>query len=280
MVGQGAGDALANPPRGIRSKFEAHAVLVFVDRPHQTAIAFLDQIAERQSPAPIALGNRHHQAQIALGQFAARFLIDGPAAVQDSGQGSQFLRRALRFEHEIAKLLDQLTFPLPIGSRSTAGIDLSAQVGHLGRPGLDLLGPEFEQLGAWRQFARQMDRLTHPPVKLATQAGAHAHSAGPQQHARIGLRGFKNMAQRSQVARNARQDALPAQTQAGDHINRRIQRQLSGFDSFESFRHSTQHIPIRQGGMPIARASCLQPLSQLQLLLPVEEWNGAHLFQI
>src|SRR5579875_2599177 len=69
MIGQGTGDALANPPSRIGAELVTQAMLVLIYCPHQAAIAFLNQIGERQAAAAIALGNRDDQTQIALSQF-------------------------------------------------------------------------------------------------------------------------------------------------------------------------------------------------------------------
>ena len=46
LVGDRAGDRLADPPRGVRGELVAAAVLVLVDRPHQAGVAFLDEVQE------------------------------------------------------------------------------------------------------------------------------------------------------------------------------------------------------------------------------------------
>ena len=46
LVGHGAGDRLANPPRGVGAELEAAAIFELVDRPHQAGVAFLDQVQE------------------------------------------------------------------------------------------------------------------------------------------------------------------------------------------------------------------------------------------
>src|SRR5207244_3983509 len=75
VVRQGAGNALPDPPGGVGAKLESQAVLVLVHRPHQAAVAFLDEVGERQAPAAVALGDRHYQPQVALGQLAPRLLV-------------------------------------------------------------------------------------------------------------------------------------------------------------------------------------------------------------
>ena len=49
VIGQGTLNALADPPRGVGAELVAQTMFELVDRPHQAAIAFLNQIGERQS---------------------------------------------------------------------------------------------------------------------------------------------------------------------------------------------------------------------------------------
>ena len=46
LVGDGAGDGLADPPGGVGAELVAAAVLVLVDRPHQAGVALLDEVQE------------------------------------------------------------------------------------------------------------------------------------------------------------------------------------------------------------------------------------------
>jgi hypothetical protein len=77
LVGDGPGDRLANPPRGIGAELEAAAILVLVDRPHQPGVSFLNQVEEAQAAIAILLGDRHHQPQVAAGKLPlGRFVFD------------------------------------------------------------------------------------------------------------------------------------------------------------------------------------------------------------
>jgi len=49
LVGIGAGDALANPPGGVRAEFVAAAPLELFRSPHQADVAFLNQVEELQA---------------------------------------------------------------------------------------------------------------------------------------------------------------------------------------------------------------------------------------
>ena len=69
LIGDGPSDRLPNPPGGIGRKLVAAAIFVFIDRPHQARISFLDQVQEAQAAVAIFLGDRHDQPQIAAGKL-------------------------------------------------------------------------------------------------------------------------------------------------------------------------------------------------------------------
>ena len=70
LVGDRAGDRLADPPRGVRRELEALGVVELVDRPHQAEVALLDQVEQLHAAARVALGDAHDEAQVGLGQLA------------------------------------------------------------------------------------------------------------------------------------------------------------------------------------------------------------------
>ena len=57
LVGDRAGDRLADPPRGVRRELEALGVVELVDRPHQAEVALLDEVEELHAPTAVALGD-------------------------------------------------------------------------------------------------------------------------------------------------------------------------------------------------------------------------------
>ena len=122
VIGQGRRDALANPPGRIGAELEAQPVLVLVHRPHQAAIAFLDEVGERQAAAAIALGNRHDQTQVALGQLAAGLLILNAAMLQNAHQLDEIARGRAHFESEIAQLFGRLGPAFAVGRRTMASV--------------------------------------------------------------------------------------------------------------------------------------------------------------
>src|SRR5262249_50398161 len=114
-IRQGAGDALANPPGRVGAELVPQAMLVLVHGPHEAAIAFLNEIRERQAATAIALGDRHNQAQVALGQFSARLLILDPAMLQHTNQLGEIVGGRTYFESKVAQLFGSLGTALAIG---------------------------------------------------------------------------------------------------------------------------------------------------------------------
>ncbi len=93
LVGDGAGDRLANPPGGVGGELVATAVFELVHGFHQADVAFLDQVQELQAAVGVFLGDGDHQAQVGLDHFflgaACLGFADGDAAVDllDVGHG-------------------------------------------------------------------------------------------------------------------------------------------------------------------------------------------------
>src|SRR5665213_17325 len=69
LVGDRAGDRLANPPGGIGREFIAAAVFELIDRLHQADVAFLDKVEELQAAVSVFLGDGDDEAQIGLDHF-------------------------------------------------------------------------------------------------------------------------------------------------------------------------------------------------------------------
>ena len=80
LVGQRAGDRLADPPGGVGRELVAAAVVELLDRPDQPERALLDQVEQRQTATDVALGDRNHQAQVRLDHV----LLGGDVAALDA----------------------------------------------------------------------------------------------------------------------------------------------------------------------------------------------------
>ena len=69
LIGDRAGDGLANPPGRVGREFVAAAPLELIDRLHQADIAFLNQVEKLQAAVGVFLGDGNDQAQVGLDQF-------------------------------------------------------------------------------------------------------------------------------------------------------------------------------------------------------------------
>ena len=105
LVGDCPGNGLANPPRGVGRKFVTAGVFELIDRPHQTGVAFLNQIQEAQAAVAIAFGDRYDQPQISGGKISFGgfvFLVQRGDAIQTAAErGGAFQRHP----HQIAQFL-------------------------------------------------------------------------------------------------------------------------------------------------------------------------------
>ena len=66
LIGNAAGDRLADPPGGIGREFVAAAVFELIDRLHQADVAFLDEIEELQAAVGVFFCDRNDQAKVGL----------------------------------------------------------------------------------------------------------------------------------------------------------------------------------------------------------------------
>ena len=93
LVGDRAGDRLADPPRGIGRELVAAAILELIDRLHQADVAFLDQIQELQPAIGVFLGDRDHQPQIGLDHLLLRPRAVALAAAHGHVDAAEFADR-------------------------------------------------------------------------------------------------------------------------------------------------------------------------------------------
>ena len=92
LVGDGAGDGLTDPPRGVGGELEALGVVELFHSLDQAQVALLDQIQELHAAAHIALGDGDDQTQVGLAQAlfgfspsAAGLNLQWPASISSSG---------------------------------------------------------------------------------------------------------------------------------------------------------------------------------------------------
>ena len=119
LVGDGAGDGLANPPGGVGGELEALGVVELLHRADEAQIALLNEIQKQHAAAHIALGNGDHQAQIGLDEL----LLGVQAHLLDAAEAT--LLAAIQF-HAVGLGALQL-----LGG-GHAGLDLHGQIDLLG----------------------------------------------------------------------------------------------------------------------------------------------------
>ena len=108
LIGDGAGDGLANPPGCVGGELVAAAVFEFVDGFHQADVALLNQVEELQAAVGVLFGDGDDEAevgfdQLALGLVGVHVALDhlalGALQLDDETPASTsiFSRSALQF---------------------------------------------------------------------------------------------------------------------------------------------------------------------------------------
>src|SRR6202012_952074 len=80
LIGDGAGDRLANPPRRVRAEFVAALVVELVDRAHEADVAFLDQVEQLEAAVDVLLRERNDEAEVRFDQLGLRAIGDAATA--------------------------------------------------------------------------------------------------------------------------------------------------------------------------------------------------------
>src|ERR671923_2595191 len=100
LIGDGPGDGLPNPPRGVRRELEALRVVELLHGADQAEVPLLDQVEEEHPPADVPFGDRHDEAevrldQLLLGQLAIPLDLAKEVVGLLARSGSPRLRRGL-----------------------------------------------------------------------------------------------------------------------------------------------------------------------------------------
>ena len=75
LVGERAGDGLADPPGRVGRELEALAVVELLGRAHEPDRPLLDQVEERQALVAVALGDRDDEAEVGLDHLLLRAVV-------------------------------------------------------------------------------------------------------------------------------------------------------------------------------------------------------------
>src|SRR5262245_57139647 len=95
LVGNGAGDRLADPPRGVGRELVAAAILELVHGLHQANVAFLNEIEELQPAIRVLLRDGDDETEVGFDQLLFRLLGLELAALNDLDRAAEALRRFL-----------------------------------------------------------------------------------------------------------------------------------------------------------------------------------------
>ena len=87
LVGDGAGDGLTDPPRGIRAEFETAFGIEFLHRAEEADVAFLNQVEERESAADVFFGDTDNETKVGFGKL----LLGSRVALADAASELDFL---------------------------------------------------------------------------------------------------------------------------------------------------------------------------------------------
>src|SRR3954454_10453609 len=91
LIGDGASDGLANPPRRVRGELVAAAVFEFLNGLHQADVAFLDEVEELQAAVRVLLGDRDYEAEVGDDQFLLGLIGFLFAGANLADRASQFI---------------------------------------------------------------------------------------------------------------------------------------------------------------------------------------------
>ena len=213
-------------------------MLVLVHGPHQTAIALLNQIGEREAAAAITLGDSDHQPQVALGQFSAGLLIEPLAAMNHGHQALHLLAGGAGFQGQVAQLLDEACLALAVGGGAATFADLLFHFRHGGDPAREVFAKTLQQLRARRHLLDELDRLANQALQIPPHAIAAGVGTGPQQGPEDARGRAEHMLQRAYVMGHAGQNLFSTQTQAGDDVNGRDRAEVSRLDALKGFEHA------------------------------------------
>ena len=121
MIGDGAGNGLANPPGRVGAELVAAPVLVLVHGAHQAGVAFLDDVQERQAAVAVFLGDGDDEPQVAAGELALGVLVLGEDVLDATGsRGLSQLLGGLHDQRQIMEPCELLRFIASVSSESWA----------------------------------------------------------------------------------------------------------------------------------------------------------------
>ena len=172
VIGDGAGDGLADPPRGVGGELVASLVLVLVHRPHEAGVALLDDVQERQPAVSVLLGDGDNEAEVAAGEIALGLLVLPEDGADGAGSGVELIGL---LEDERAQAFELFAHDLEIVRVEVLGAAI-------GLPQVDDKCVGFG--GDVAQLAHERDDAVRAEAQLLGECG---HAPPPSGHPRSDL---------------------------------------------------------------------------------------------
>src|SRR5579872_2702959 len=154
MIGDGARDGLANPPRGIRRKLVAAPIFVLFDPAHEPGVPFLDQVEKAEAPVAVLLGDRDDQPQVAPRELLLGLGPDSEPRLDRADAGPQAFWSFLGHERQIVQLALAAVQLVDVAARTA---QIADQLFELIHPAADLVEPFHDRLQPLRD--RKSTRL-------------------------------------------------------------------------------------------------------------------------
>ena len=107
LVGDGAVDALADPPGSISRELKPAFIFKFFHGFHQPQAAFLDKVGKLEVGVDVLFGDRYHQAQVGFDEF--EFILQNHILKEHNAvvEGQKFFfAHGQRFKHLVVAAAD------------------------------------------------------------------------------------------------------------------------------------------------------------------------------
>ena len=182
LVGERAGDRLADPPCRVRGELEAELVVELLDRADQAEVAFLDEVEERDAGFRVVARDRHDQAQVRLDQTALGGLV---ALVLQAGELAFLRRGEQRAVADLADVELERIRELRIGGlRLDDGVFLFVRELTRDRPARDQLEMSLRGIRGVRGALRHRGVYRrHTPTEGHSNGGRRTETPNPKEPA-------------------------------------------------------------------------------------------------
>ena len=241
LVGDGTGDGLTNPPRRISAEFKPATVFKFVDCPHETGVAFLDQVQETQATVSVFLGDGDDQPQVAFRKLSLSLLLFCVDLGEKLDGISQARRGFLSCLENIAILLQPLLTVRVILVAFV--VDFLFEFIHTATELLQRADHRFQTLGSQAEFFDQLNG--------SFTAAAQVFPSGTTFGLAFGFVGrgkvvcpiaAQKFFDRAQVMRQTTENLFLLQSVGNRNLHRTIERQFAGVNAIQNLEGRLKHV--------------------------------------